>query len=129
MEHHMQEKTKLSNSIKSHDLFFMTIINMIPRELYKPPDLDKVNLNSKYYKHRRLPMELSDKKLISKQKREDKYNTNSNDMLNDVESESDDDDKANDDNLTLKVNNDQIEGKEWIINARYHAIKFHNFLN
>ena len=36
--------------IKGHDSFFARVINMIPKELYKAPDIDQVNANSKFYK-------------------------------------------------------------------------------
>lgn len=38
------------NRIKSHDVFFSRIIEMIPDELYKPSEVNPILTNSKYYK-------------------------------------------------------------------------------
>ena len=42
--------TALSQRINSNDIFFGRLISMIPADLYKPPEIDQVILNSKYYK-------------------------------------------------------------------------------
>lgn len=36
--------------VSNHDLFFQRVIAMIPRELYKPPEVDPIVANSKYHK-------------------------------------------------------------------------------
>lgn len=63
------------SGLKSHDQFFTRIINMIPAELYRhslSEDGDGA-INTKYYKHRKLPLTPDEKKLLSKQKIAEKY--------------------------------------------------------
>lgn len=47
---------------------------MIPKDLYKAQDdNDEEELNSRYFKHRKMPIPPDEKKLLSKKKRDEKY--------------------------------------------------------
>ena len=78
-------------SITNNNNFFQHIIHLIPKDLYKSqPDSgdtdedeedlienqNKVSLDgksSKYFKHRKLPLSVDDRKLMSKQAKKEKY--------------------------------------------------------
>jgi hypothetical protein len=65
----------LIDAARSHDAFFTRIIDMIPADLYKhsaSADADNEE-NTKYYKHRKLPLTVDEKKRIGKQKVAEKY--------------------------------------------------------
>ena len=69
--------SSLSN-IERNDLFFSRIISMIPRELYGVNDSESNNAdNSKYYKHRKVPLAPDEKKLASKRKLQTAYGSDS----------------------------------------------------
>ena len=83
----------LSN-IERNDLFFSRIIGMIPRELYGVNDNESNNAdNSKYYKHRKVPLAPDEKKLASKRKLQIAYGS---DSIAEVSQQDDDDDDAMD---------------------------------
>ena len=48
---------------------------MIPSELYKAADVDEEEMNSRYFKHRQVPLAPHEKKVLSKKKKDDKYST------------------------------------------------------
>ena len=60
-------KTLVTSRILQHYAFFYKIINMIPRELYKPGEEEDAT-NSKYFKHKKMAMALDVKKSITKKK-------------------------------------------------------------
>ena len=83
----------LSN-IERNDLFFSRIIGMIPRELYGVNDNESNNAdNSKYYKHRKVPLAPDEKKLASKRKLQIAYCS---DSIAEVSQRDDDADDAMD---------------------------------
>ena len=82
-------------SLEEHDAFFGRIIGMIPREMYKP--VEEEEFESKYYKHKKVPLPQDVKKTISKRKKEEKYSmgevpnaTGDNDEMEDVDEDSGD---------------------------------------
>ena len=61
-------------NIERNDIFFSRIIGMIPRELYGVNDSESNPAdNSKYYKHRKVPLAPDEKKLASKRKLQTAY--------------------------------------------------------
>ena len=62
-------------SVLQHDAFFQRIIDMIPSDLYKTADIDEEEMNSRYFKHRQVPLAPHEKKVLSKKKRDEKYST------------------------------------------------------
>lgn len=62
----------MAASLEEHDVFFGRIIGMIPRELYKPVEPEE-EFESKYFKHKKVPLPQDVKKTISKRKKEEKY--------------------------------------------------------
>lgn len=83
-------------SLSLHDAFFSRMIDMIPKELYKPPEENEVDVNSKFYKHRKQPLAADVKKAISKQKRAEKYASSSSARGEDEEEGGDDEDEGGD---------------------------------
>ena len=64
----------LEESIKGYDLFFDRIIDMIPRDLYKPAEEeDEEVLNQRYHKHRKKPLQTDERKALSKKRLEEVY--------------------------------------------------------
>ncbi len=64
------------DSIININSFFVQIIDMIPRDLYKASeekDEDDEIHNTKYYKHRKLPLSVEERKLASAQNLKEKY--------------------------------------------------------
>lgn len=61
-------------SIASHDNFFARIIDMIPRDLYKPvEEEDEEVLNKRYHKHRKMPLQTDERKALSKKRLKEIY--------------------------------------------------------
>jgi len=66
--------------MEGHDEFFGWVVGLIPRDLYSRSAEDEDNgQDSKYYKHRKVPLKPEEKKLISKAKKEKIYSRNSQD--------------------------------------------------
>jgi len=64
----------LELSIRHNDAFFASIIDMIPRDLYKPvEEEDEEVLNKRYHKHRKMPLQLEEKKALSKKRLKEIY--------------------------------------------------------
>jgi|LauGreDrversion2_3_1035106.scaffolds.fasta_scaffold08950_3 60S ribosome biogenesis protein Rrp14 len=76
----------LSLNVRDHNDFFVRIITLIPSDLYAErgikdedgedddaDDVAVVNVNSKYFKHRKQPLSADDRKLMSKQAKREKY--------------------------------------------------------
>ena len=74
-----------SSSIEATDSFFSRMISMIPRELYthNGSDSNAEENNSKYYKHRKVPLAPDEKKLASKKKLQSKYGVVADDAAGD----------------------------------------------
>jgi hypothetical protein len=74
-----------SSSIEATDSFFSRMISMIPRELYthNGSDSNAEENNSKYYKHRKVPLAPDEKKLASKKKLQSKYGVVADDATGD----------------------------------------------
>ena len=58
-------------TLEEHDAFFVRIIGMIPKELYKHEE--EVETASKYHKHKKVALTTDEKKTISKKKKAEKY--------------------------------------------------------
>jgi hypothetical protein len=107
--------------MKAHDAFFGHIISMIPRDLYKPDEEAQDELNSRFFKHRQMPLGLSEKKAISQKKKEEKYGVKSSsadseddvevDGNNDVEEEEDDDADGEDEGGAPKTAQERIRAR------------------
>ena len=64
----------IESTIESHDSFFARIIEMIPRDLYKPAEEeDEEVLNKRYHKHRKMPLQTDERKALSKKRLKDIY--------------------------------------------------------
>jgi hypothetical protein len=59
------------NTISSHDAFFQKFIDIIPKEIYENDDT--IEINTKYYKHRKVPLTADEKKVLSKKRLKEKY--------------------------------------------------------
>lgn len=72
--------------MEEHDLFFQRIIGLIPKELYKSAEEEEdESMNNRYFKHRLQPLQASERKLLSKKRKLEKYG-----IAEDGESEGDD---------------------------------------
>lgn len=60
----------------SHDCFFRTFIEMIPKEIYRGSEEDDEVVNPRYFKHRKEPLTLDEKKLLSRKRKQEKYGMN-----------------------------------------------------
>jgi cobalamin biosynthesis protein CobT len=108
--------------MEEHDLFFQRIIGLIPRELYNAKE-DDDSLNTRYFKHRIQPLEASERKLLSKKRKLEKYggaaegdNEEEDDGENDDEDddvdEDDEDDSEQDDDEQDAENDDEEENEK-----------------
>ena len=113
------DTTDLRRSAANHDAFFARIIDMVPKDLYKPPEENPVDVNSKFYKHRKQPLAPDVKKALSKQKRAEKYAPGGEDdqdggaggeAADDDDDGDDDDDDDDDDDETQEEEDRRIEG-------------------
>ncbi len=59
--------------MEGHDAFFQRIIGLIPRELYKADEEEE--LNTRYFKHKQVPLAPAEKKIISQKRKHEKYGT------------------------------------------------------
>jgi hypothetical protein len=59
--------------MEEHDAFFQRIIGLIPKELYKASDEEDESMNSRYFKHRLQPLQASERKVLSKKRKLEKY--------------------------------------------------------
>ena len=105
----MKLQAMVSDTLKSHDTFFGRMIDLIPKELYKPPEENDVDVNSKFYKHRKQPLAPDVKKAISKNKRAEKYAVSSSSMAG-MSATGDDDDDDNEDDEDEDDNQGVAEG-------------------
>lgn len=74
----MSSSSFLSNDpilarISRHDRSFCSLIDCIPRSLYRAVEEDEDVLNAKYFKHKRAPMTADERKLSRKQRRRETY--------------------------------------------------------
>lgn len=60
--------------IRSNDAFFQMFINQIPKEIYRAEE--NSDMNTKYFKHRKAPLTLDEKKILSKKRKNEKYGLN-----------------------------------------------------
>ena len=70
----MEQNKDLIDSLKSHDKFFGLFINMIPKEIYRGSEEQDDLVNPRYFKHRKEPLTLNEKKLLSRKRKIEKYN-------------------------------------------------------
>lgn len=59
--------------LREHDNFFKSFIDMVPRELYNTNEDNLLEMNTKYYKHRKVPLTTDEKKILSVKRKADKY--------------------------------------------------------
>jgi hypothetical protein len=59
--------------ISRHDRSFCSLIECIPRSLYRAVEEDEDVLNAKYFKHKRAPMTADERKMSRKQRRRETY--------------------------------------------------------
>ena len=79
-------------SIESHDSFFSRIIDMIPRDLYRPvEEEDEEVLNKRYHKHRKMPLQTDERKALSKKRLKDIYEPEESKGKSETEMEVDED--------------------------------------
>ncbi len=60
-------------NIARHDRSFCSLIECIPKDLYRAVEEDEEVLNAKYFKHKRAPMTADERKLSRKQRRREAY--------------------------------------------------------
>lgn len=63
------------DSIMESNKFFIRFIDMIPKDLYKAPEDSDVehSMDTKYHKHRKLPLPVNERKLISSKNKKHKF--------------------------------------------------------
>ena len=64
----------MEDSIRANDVFFGQLISLIPADLYRHTASDPEVTQGMYYKHRKLPLQASEKKLLSQKNRLERYN-------------------------------------------------------
>lgn len=69
----MSSNIKLADSLRSHDVFFQMFVEMIPKEIYNGNDESEDLVNPRYFKHRKEPLTLHEKKLLSRKRKSEKY--------------------------------------------------------
>ena len=69
----MDSNLSLMDSLKSHNKFFQMFIEMIPKEIYRGNEEDDELVNPRYFKHRKEPLTLDEKKLMSRKRKLEKY--------------------------------------------------------
>ena len=59
--------------LREHDNFFKSFIDMVPRELYNTNEDNLLEMNTKYYKHQKVPLTTDEKKILSVKRKAEKY--------------------------------------------------------
>ena len=90
--HSQLSSIDLEERMQCHDAYFASIIDMIPRDLYKPSEEEA---SSKYFMHRKLPLTASERKALSKKRKQEVYGSEENKRKKTVG----DDDADNDDDV------------------------------
>jgi hypothetical protein len=98
--------------MEEHDLFFQRIIGLIPRELYNAKE-DDDSLNTRYFKHRIQPLEASERKLLSKKRKLEKYGgaAEGDNEEEDDENDDEDDDVDEDDEDDSEQDDDEQDAE------------------